>query len=185
MIQRAADASGRVNAKLQRSGGPDTQVVSLTESLVGQQLANDCIAPLEGFLARLRVLERLRAKRRRNRLLAASTKGAESTLRQQKYANYHAAFLSGADGLVARAPAVLEFVFNFHYYHVVQYQAALARNIETMEGLLSQPAPAQLAAPSADPQTSAYDMPPSGFGATPPGFAPSGCDPDVPFTDNA
>jgi hypothetical protein len=185
MIQRVADASGRVHAKLQASGGPDTQILSLTESLVRQQLANDCIAPLQEFLTRFQLLERLRAKRRRNRQLAASTKGAESDLRKDKYANYHAAFVAGADSLVATGEELLAYVFNFHYYHFVQYQAALARNIETMEGNLAQSSLAQPATPLPSSQTSAYDMPASGFGAAPPGYAPGGLDPYAAWPDDA
>jgi hypothetical protein len=165
-VGKVGAASNLIHTKLKQPEAPDTQILGITASLVQDQLATGCIRPLEEFLSHTVLFEKLRAKRSRNRRLAASSSGDEGTRRTTKYRTYHAAFIQGVDALAAKALTIFQAVFHAHYYYAAQFGAAVIANLERIGvGAGFAAGFPQAACPQPPRAAFAPEIPAGGFGA--------------------
>jgi hypothetical protein len=126
-LHKVATPSDTIHARLVSGDYSSLALVPLTVSLTNDQLQVNCVHPLESFQARLATLDRVRKKRGRNRVLAASASGDEQRRRREKYERFHTAFLRGADLLTAKWPALLAQVFGAEFHYLVQYGVTVKR----------------------------------------------------------
>jgi hypothetical protein len=158
-IKNISVARDTIASRLASPAPSGSTILTLAEGLTGDQLPANCVRPLQEYRERLVLLDNLRKKRRRNKLLAESGSGPEQARRQEKYDTFHRAFLRGVDLAVAHWPTLLALVFGAEYLHLIRFVVAVSQNV----GVVAR-ASADLAPPEGVPL---YPPPPDAFGLLP------------------